>query len=110
MTKRTTTITLFDQEQFDVGWPPESLTEHIAWLAEKLESVPAECRHVAKIVIDSMSGYEGEHYGHIVISYERTETDDEEAAREAEEAARRERQRAQELRTLAALQAKYGKV
>lgn len=107
--KKQTRVTVFDKEQYDGEWPPEDAAECVAWFADKLEAIPPEHRATAKIEIDSAGGYEGSHYGHIAIYYYRLETDDEMADREADERRRQERQTAQELQTLAALQAKYGR-
>lgn len=99
---------VFDKEQYDSGWPPTDATECVAWFAVKLAEIPAEYRAGAKIYIDSRSSYEDSSYARIEIYYDRPETDDEMAAREAEERRRQEAQKAQEIRTLAALKAKYG--
>lgn len=100
-------VVVFDGEQYDGEWPPEDATGCIAWFSEKLESIPPEYRSAAKIEIDVKGSYVNSCYARIEIYYDRTETDDEENAREAENQRRREAQKAQELRTLAALKAKY---
>ena len=107
--RKETRVTIFDKEQYDGGeWPPTDATECVAWFSGKLEAIPAEYRATAKVEIESVASYEDSHYAHIVIYYDRPETDDEMAAREAEELRHQEAQKAQELRTLAALKAKYG--
>ncbi len=101
-------VVVFKQEQYDGEWPSTDATECVAWFAGKLAEIPEEYRAGAKIEIDSRSGYEDSSYACIEIYYDRPETDDEMTAREAEERRRKEAQTAQELRTLAALKAKYG--
>jgi type IV secretory pathway component VirB8 len=72
-----------------------------------LGDVPPEHRATARIEINSEDNY-GNSKTTIEFSYTRMETDDEESEREKRAAAQAEHRRAQELRTLAALQAKYG--
>ena len=105
--KKQMRITVFDKEQYDDEWPPEDAARCVAWFADKLEAIPSEHRAKAKIEIDSVGCYES-HHGHIEIYYDRQETDDEMAAREAEELRGQEAQKARDLRTLAKLKAKYG--
>lgn len=102
-------ITVFDKERHDGEWPPEDAAGAIAWLSEKLESIPEAFRSTAKIEFDSVGSYEGSHYARIEITYSRPETDEEETNRMQAEEARQHRQRQEELDTLARLQAKYGK-
>ena len=82
-------VTVFDQEQHDGEWPPTDATEFAAWFAGKLGEIPGEYMASAKIEIDSAGGYEGSHYGHIEIYYDRPETDDEMTSREAGELRRK---------------------
>ena len=98
---------VFDNEQYDGEWPPENAAECVAWFSRKLEYIPEEHRATAKIEIDSVGGYEGEHYARIQIYYDRPETDDEMAERETYERRYQEEVVAKELQTLAALKAKY---
>jgi hypothetical protein len=95
-------------EQYDADWPPEDAAGALAWFQQKLDCVPSEFRTTARIQIDSEESY-GSSKATIEISYTRPETDEEEAQRKQQAAAKADRQRADELRTLAALQAKYGK-
>jgi hypothetical protein len=95
-------------EQYDGEWPPEDAAGFMAWFQKRLDDVPPEHRATARIDLDSTSRYDSS-YATIEFSYTRMETDEEEAEREQQAAAQAERHRAQELRTLAALQAKYGK-
>lgn len=101
-------VTVFDKDRDEGEWPPTDATECVAWFAGKLEAIPPEYRATARVGIESVPSYEDSHYVRIVICYVRPETDDEIAEREAEESRRKEAQKAQELRTLAALKAKYG--
>lgn len=105
--RKQTRVTIFDKEQYDGEWPPTDATECVAWFAGKLDAIPAEYRETAKVEIESVASYEDSHYARIVIHYYRPETDDEMASREAQELGCQEAQKARELRTLAALKAKY---
>lgn len=100
-------VTVFDKEQYDGEWPDGRLVDVIAWFQAKLAEVPEEYRAEARCEIDSASGYEGSHYGHIAISYTRAETDEEMTARETRKAANRAACEQRELAALRALQAKY---
>jgi hypothetical protein len=95
-------------EQYDGEWPPKDAAGFMAWFQERLDDVPPEHRATARIELDTTRSYE-DSYAAIEISYTRMETDEEEAEREQAAAAKADLIRAQELRTLAALQAKYGK-
>ena len=94
--------------QDDGDWPPEDAAGAVAWFQAKIFDVPAEFRSGARIDIDSEESY-GSSEATIEFSYARPETDDEEVQREQQAATRAELRRADELRTLAALQAKYGR-
>ena len=102
-----TQVIVFDKEQYEGDWPPNDATEYVAWFAAKIEAIPAEYRDTAKIKLESVNSYEDSHDVHLEIYYHRPETDDEMAYRGVEERRREEQQNAQELRTLAALKAKY---
>lgn len=95
-------------EQYLGEWPPEGAAEFMAWFQKRLDDVPPEHRATARIELDSAIRYDSS-YVTIEFSYTRMETGQEEAEREQQAAAQAERRRAQELRTLAELQAKYGK-
>jgi len=84
------TVSVFDTEQYCKSWMSENLMEAVEWLKSKLESVPEEFRHSAKIEIGSVGSWEDSHYATIEITYERPETDDEMRARDAHYKARRE--------------------
>ena len=103
-------VVVFAQGQDDGEWPPTDATEFVAWFAEKIGEIPREYAASTQIEID-IQGHYDDCYAYIKIYYDRPETDTEMAAREAEELRREEAQKAlkaQELRTLAALKAKYG--
>jgi hypothetical protein len=95
-------------EKYSGDWPPEDAAGFVAWFQRKLDDIPPESRAKARIEIDSEENY-GSSKATIEFSYARMETDEEEAEREQQAAAQAERRRAQELRTLAELQAKYGR-
>lgn len=94
-------------EQYEGGWPPTDAPGFFAWVKAKLNDVPEAFRSTVRIELDSRGRYEST-YATIEFSYVRPETDEEEAQREQQSATQAERRRAQELRTLAELQAKYG--
>ena len=104
--KKQIDVTVFDEEQYADGWPPEDANEFIAWLVEKINSIPEEHRATAKIEIDTTSSY-GDTYANLAIKYNRPETDEEEERREGQEKGIRENQKARELRQLETLKAKY---
>ena len=95
-------------EQYDGDWPPTDAPGFFAWLQAKLDDVPEAYRSTFRIEVDSTSRYDST-YATIEFGYVRPETDQEEAEREGQVAAQQERRRAQELRTLAELQKKYGR-
>lgn len=102
--KKTISVTV---KQYDGDWPPTDAVGALAWLQAKLDDIPAEFHGGAKIEFDSAIRYDS-NYATIEFSYVRPETDEEEAQRERQVAAYVVRRRDDELRTLAALQAKYG--
>lgn len=106
--KKTIVVTVFEQEQYDGEWPPENAISAIAWLQEKIDSIPAVFRANAKIEIDGVTCYDSG-YAKITISYTRPETDEEESERQNAENLRAAQQRQRDLKQLAELQAKYGK-
>ena len=95
-------------EQYDGDWPPTDAPGFFAWVQAKMNDAPAEWRSTFRIEVDSTSRYDST-YATIELSYVRPETDAEEAEREIHAAAQQVHRREQELRTLAELQAKYGK-
>jgi hypothetical protein len=94
-------------EQYDGERPPNDAAGFMEWFQKRLDDVPPEYRASAHIELDSLMRYNSS-YATIEFSYTRMETDEEEAEREQQAAAQAERRRAQDLRTLADLQAKYG--
>ena len=94
-------------EQYDGDWPPSDAAGFVAWFEAKMADVPEDARNTVRIELDSTMRYDSS-YATIEVSYTRMETDAEESEREQQAAAQAERRRAQELRTLAELQAKYG--
>lgn len=108
--RETVTVTVFDGEQHNGDWPALRLVDAIAWFQAKLAEIPEEYRAEARCEIDSSSGYEDCHYGHILISYCRPETDEELAARIAQERADKAHCERMEIAALRALQAKYPNV
>ena len=87
----------------------DRLVRVIAYLTDVLNAIPAEYRDTARLEIDSVGGYGGEHHAEVAVYYERPETDEELAERKAEAKASKAAEEERERRTLAALQAKYAK-
>lgn len=91
---------------------PEKLSEAIAWLRDHLRSIPMACRDSAKLEIESVGGYEGDHHAEVSISFARPETDDEWAARRADVERRialwRAKRERDERKEFARLKAKFG--
>lgn len=104
-------VTICSVDQHEGDWPtpnyPTLLLDAIAWFQGKLEQIPEEYRANARCEINSTGGYEGEHYGHIEISYDRPETVSERGERTAREEAHLAVLRAKELKALRILQTKY---
>lgn len=107
--RRTIQVSVFDGEQYDGGWPDGTLIKVIEWFQGKLAEIPEEYRQSATCDISSSPNWGDSHCGRIEIDYWRPETDEEMQARLAEYKAEAERNRSQELATLAALEAKYRK-
>ena len=105
--KRSRTVIVFEEEQYDGEWIPNNAAEVLEWLSDKVNSIPEEFRDSALFEVDARSNYEDSAYASIRISYVRPETDEEEAKREDEERRHAERRRDGELRKLAELKAKY---
>ncbi|WP_029581915.1 hypothetical protein [Bradyrhizobium sp. URHD0069] len=66
----------------DNKYDDDTVVEVIEWLRGLLEVVPPEYRASARVDLDSVGGYEGEHHSEIEVYYERPETDEEMRARE----------------------------
>lgn len=93
-------------ERYGGDWPPTDAAGFMAWFQSKLADVPEASRDTVRFELDSTELC-GCSYATIEISYARMETDEEEAEREQRAAALAEQRRAEELRTLAELKAKY---
>jgi hypothetical protein len=96
-------------KEYGKDWPPEDATGLLAWFQSELDDVPAEFRDKARIDITSEEVYESSK-AIIEISYDRPETDEEMQERERFALAQQEQRRVSDLRTLARLQAEYGKL
>src|SRR5581483_5199751 len=84
-------VTVCNQERCDEGpfnfgesYSDGSLAKVLKSLEAIRDSIPEPYRAKARCEIDSNSGYEGSHYAHIEVTYERPETDEEWAKRKAE--------------------------
>lgn len=62
-------------------YEPDTLPEVMAWLHVLIADIPAEYRATAKMEIESVGGYEGEHHAEVAVYYERPETEEERAGR-----------------------------
>lgn len=104
----TVTVTVFDQEQYDgPDWPAPEADKFIAWLSEKVRTIPQEYRSAARIEFSTAYRYE-DAYARIEISYTRPETGAEEAIRLGHAQRKAENDRQEELAVLRRLQEKYG--
>lgn len=105
--KQQVRVVVFNKERYDGDWPPEVAVDFLRWFQDKVQSIPPEYRDNAKVEIDATGGYEGSYYATIEITYERSETDAEYAARlEGARRATDDRQR-QERALYEQLRAKY---
>lgn len=90
------------------GYDNDTPDEVIAWLSNLMGSVPPELRHSARVEIESVGGYEGEHHAEISVHYDRPETDEEMRHRLAHESRERRRIDEFERRQYEALKKKFG--
>lgn len=102
-------IEVFNQEQYDGEWPPETVLEFMEWFSSKIVEIPEEYQHTAKIELESVGGYEGDHYSSIEIYYYRPETAKEIEVRELDEKVKMDRIKQQELQLLEDLKRKYNR-
>lgn len=100
-------VVVLDAEQYDAGFPPAGLKEFQAWLSASVAGIPPEYAASTTISIGGHSGYDSDVYPSVTIAYHRPETNAEMDARLAITREHTERRKAEELRQLAALKAKY---
>ncbi len=98
-------VMVFDSDK--QSGPPETLGNFREWLDEIIDSIPEEHQAGAHIVIESRPCYDSAEHS-LEIWYMRPKTEQEKQEDASKELAMQERRKADELRTLAALQAKYG--
>lgn len=109
MSKETTTVTVFDREEYDGSdWPHHDALAFLGWFQGKVDTIPAEYRDTATINVGSKSGYEGDHSVHIVISYTRPATNAEIKERAAYQRQRESMEEQRERAAYQLLKAKYG--
>ena len=89
-------------------YEPDGLLQFRAAIDKWLEKIPPEFHANAKIKIDSVGGYEGEHHAEITVYYERPETEAERTDRKKEEAQRKVEEERRERLAFEALKRKYG--
>jgi len=87
----------------------DALSDVIAWLSGLLAEVPENLRGTAKVNVESVGGYEGEHHAEIHVYYDRPETDEEMDARIFREGREKAASELHERRLLEALKRKYEK-
>jgi hypothetical protein len=111
MEKRNKRVIVFSDSRygFKGDWPSDQAYECIAWFAAKVAEIPEEYRESGEIELNSVNGYEGEHYPAIKISYTRPETDEELAKRRQVEQQEAELRTKREKQVLVELKAKYEK-
>jgi len=100
-------ISIFDKEQYDGDWPPESASGFIEWFNSKLKNIPEEYRSDARIELDSVSSWEDSSYASIEIYYYRQETKEEEKSRANKESVKQTVVESRERAQLKKLQDKY---
>lgn len=105
--KRMITVKLVDAEKYDADFPPEGAIEFAKWLGDLMAQVPAEHAGTARLEIDSIRSYEDRHYATVCFTYDRPETDEEEAKRLADDRRAAEAQRSREMQQFEALRHKY---
>lgn len=96
-------------EEYAGGWPPSGLAEFVKWAQGHLDSIPEAFRSEAKLSIESeFDKYCADsHHPTIEIFYYRPETAAETKDRIAQKVALDDTRKANELRMLKELQAKY---
>lgn len=104
--KKEIRIVVFEDESCEDSLP-ENPQEFLAWWAEKFSLVPEEYKDTARVNCSAES-YRGDSLIEVTISYVRTETDEEEAARLKREDDKRRFIENKELCQLEKLKAKYG--
>lgn len=112
--RRETRISVLDEEQYDGGtfnfgasYTDGTLQTVLDSLIAIRDSIPKQYRSKARCNIDSSSGYEGSHYAHIEVSYDRPETDDEVVTRLQDEATETMIRERNERAQLEQLKSKY---
>lgn len=99
-------ITVFEEEQYDGDWLPESGLELIDWLKSKIKSVPPRYRKDVKIEFDSTVCYDSSSAA-IEIYYYRPETKKEVKKRNDGKEQMEKAERDREIALLERLQKKY---
>jgi hypothetical protein len=92
-------------EQYDGDWPPNDPQGFIDWFQKRINDFPEESK--SAIIELSTTSCGDSSYATITFTYDRLETDEEEAEREAAYALNVQRRKEQDLRTLAELKKKY---
>ena len=100
-------VKVFNQIKYDGEWPPVEAMKFVAWLNEKLATIPDEYKESAAIEIDSTTAYEDSIYPTICIAYHRHETDEEMETRLSKEKMFQEAKRIADLKVFKELKEKY---
>lgn len=108
-TKQKVQKVVFRDAVDDDEGPPQDLVGFIKWFQDKLDGIPEEHRAETKAVLGVQSAFYGEYVPHIEITYLLDETDEQFNSRLKREEHQKQVRVHQEMRTLAALLAKYGK-
>ena len=87
--------------------PPTNLRARIEWLTDKLNSIPEPYRREAVVHMEAFEEYDC-HLIEYTISYERPETDQEQADRKKAEERWKKMQQERELAEFHRLKEKYG--
>lgn len=83
MEKQTVTVTIYDSEAKGAKYPPTAFAEHLAWLQTFLAATPEDCKDSLRVELNTYSDY-GYNATYYRVVYDRLETDEELAVREAQ--------------------------
>ena len=100
------TVIVKSVADYDDDWPSCNLLEFINWLEERVDSIPAAYKDVARIHIEPSESHEGT-YANISVLYHRPETNDEVDERVLRDQEHRRSTERKEMELLEKLEAKY---
>jgi hypothetical protein len=80
--RNTVRIVSFRADAYSAGWPSENALKLIQWVNARLLEIPPEFRDIAEVNFEAHAGWEGESELSVEVSFVRSETDEEFAARQ----------------------------